>query len=175
MTKIISKSANKKGNRIINFIDRFKDNKKIRYVLVVLIAISVVLIFTSSFMQKNTENVETGVSDYVSELEEKLSTVLSKVKGVGKVSVIIKVDGGMETVLATKTTTIENGGKIESEQTPILVNGKTVVVQELYPKISGVIVVAEGAANISVMRKIQEATVSLLSISLDKIEILTMK
>ena len=163
-------------NKIISFIDRIKDNKKIRYFIVFLIAVAIIVLFSSSFISNKSEkNGETGVSEYVNEMENKLSAVLSNVKGVGKVSVILKVDGGMETVLATKTTTVENGGKKETEETPILVNGKTVVVKELYPTISGVIVVAEGADSISVMRKIQEATVSLLGISLDKIEILTMK
>ena len=163
-------------NKIISFIDRIKDNKKIRYFIVFLIAVAIIVLFSSSFIgNKSEKNGETGVSEYVNDMENKLSAVLSNVKGVGKVSVILKVDGGMETVLATKTTTVENGGKKETEETPILVNGKTVVVKELYPTISGVIVVAEGADSISVMRKIQEATVSLLGISLDKIEILTMK
>jgi stage III sporulation protein AG len=55
------------------------------------------------------------------------------------------------------------------------VNGKTVVVKEMYPKIIGVLIVAEGAGNIGVMTRIQKATTSLLDIEINQIEILTMK
>jgi len=104
-----------------------------------------------------------------------LSKTLSSVSGAGKVSVVITVESGMQTVLASKTVTTsdENGTKIE--ESPIIVNGKTVVIKELYPKITGVLIVAQGANNISVLSKLQQATVSLLDIELNQIEILTMK
>ena len=53
-------------------------------------------------------------------------------------------------------------------------NGKTVVIKEAYPKIIGVLIVAKGAENFSVMARIQQAVISLLNIDLDQIEILTM-
>ena len=80
----------------------------------------------------------------------------------------------METVLAMKTTTKENAnGIVESETSPIIINGKTVVVKELYPKIVGVLIVSDGAKNISVMNKLQQAAVSLLNININQIEILS--
>ena len=78
-------------------------------------------------------------------------------------------------MLAVKTTVTETSNGTETVETPILVNGKTVVLKELYPKISGVLIVAEGAGNFSVLRKIQQAAVSFLGVELNKIEILTMK
>ena len=85
------------------------------------------------------------------------------------------IDSGKETVLAMKKTTIESSGKIQMEETPIIVNGKTVVLKENFPKISGVLIVCEGANKISVMKKIQQATTSLLDVDINKIEILAMK
>ena len=117
---------------------------------------------------------QNSVDSYVTNLEERLSKTLSKVKGAGKVSVIITVESGMETVLASKIITTETPTGTEVEETPLIVNGKTVVVKELYPKIVGVLIVAEGANNISVMNKIQQATISLLDIQLNQIEILSM-
>ena len=77
---------------------------------------------------------------------------------------MITVESGMETVLAMKTTSTEtaDGNKIEEE--PVIVNGKTVVLKEKYPEITGVLIVAEGADNIAVVSKIQRATTSLLEI-----------
>ena len=167
---------NKNDNKKINIIERIKNSKKVQYAAVIIISLIITIIFLiSSFFSKSNVSETDDVDAYVNGLEKKLSKVLSEVKGVGNVSVIIKVDGGIETVIAKKTTTTENGGKIETEDTPILVNGKTVTLKELYPKISGVIIVAEGADNISVMKKIQQATISLLDVDINKIEILAMK
>ena len=81
----------------------------------------------------------------------------------------------METVLATKVTTTTNSDGTERIETPIMVNGKTVVLKENYPKIIGVLIVAEGADSVITMSKLQNATVSLLDIKVNQIEILTMK
>ena len=66
-------------------------------------------------------------------------------------------------------------GRREIVSAPILVNGKTVVLKELYPKISGVLIVAEGADKLTVYNKIQQATLSLLDVKASQIEILAMK
>ena len=100
---------------------------------------------------------------------------MSKVKGVGKVSVVITIDGGVETVLAYKTTqTKSSDGDIETTTTPVMVNGKTVVLKELFPEIKGVLIVAEGVESISILSKLQQATISLLDININQIEILAM-
>jgi stage III sporulation protein AG len=49
------------------------------------------------------------------------------------------------------------------------------VIKEKFPEITGVLIVAEGGQSISVLKRIQQATVSLLDINLNQIEILTMK
>ena len=66
-------------------------------------------------------------------------------------------------------------GQIETQTSPIIINGKTVVLKEMYPKVKGVLIVAEGANSIAVMTKLQQATMSLLDIEINQIEILTMK
>jgi stage III sporulation protein AG len=81
----------------------------------------------------------------------------------------------METVLATTSTTTTTQNGTETVETPLVVNGKTVVLMEVYPKITGVLIVAQGAKNIAVLNKIQQAAVSLLDINVNQIEILTMK
>ena len=80
----------------------------------------------------------------------------------------------METVLAYKTIKTESANGVEIEETPILVNGKTVTLMEKYPKVNGVLIVLEGSS-LATISRIQEATTSLLDIKLSQIEILTMK
>ena len=160
------------------FFDKIKNNKILRITLIAILAIIIVFIaFGVNKKQTGQESAysASAVDEYVSNLENKLTKTLSKVEGAGDVSVIITVESGMETVLATKTTVTETSNGKETIETPIIVNGKTVVLKEMYPKIVGVLIVAKGASNISVLNKLQQATISLLDININQIEILTMK
>ncbi len=169
---------NKKTKLISSFLDKIRSNKKIQYIifLVFLVIIGAILIFGYKDNDTKSAVISDPINSYVSTLENKLSSVLSKVSGAGKVSVIISIESGMETVLAMQTISKESAsGQIETQTSPIIINGKTVVIKELYPKVKGVLIVAEGANNISVMTKLQQATMSLLDIEINQIEILTMK
>ena len=166
------------SQKISDLTEKVKNNKKIKYLLIgLLIAVLIVAILFPSInkIKGDNEDTLTQNTDYVASLENKLSQTLSKVDGVGKVSVVITVKSGMETVLAMKTTVTETSNGTETVQTPIIVNGDTIVVKELYPEITGVLIVAEGAENITVMKRLQQATVSLLDVKIDQIEILGMK
>ncbi|MBE5749887.1 MAG: hypothetical protein E7346_03355 [Clostridiales bacterium] len=168
--------SNSETEKRKSIIDKIKTNKKLQYVIVVVLALAALCIFLSSFYKKDDAVLkESNLNTYVEELENRLSKTLSTVDGAGKVSVIITVESGMETVLAMETITKETSSGTEIIETPILVNGKTVVLKELYPEITGVVIVAEGAGSIAVLSKIQQATVSLLDIDVNQIEILTMK
>lgn len=171
MSNVSEKSDKKFFNKLL---EKIKTNKKFQFFLITIcLLIALVFIFKDVFFQNKNE-IDDSVNSYVSNLETRLSQTLSKVDGAGKVSVVITVESGMETVLATKITVTENSYGKETVETPITVNGKTVVVKEMYPKIIGVLIVAEGANKISVMTKIQQAAVSLLDININQIEILAM-
>lgn len=159
-----------------NFFEKIKNNKFFQYGLIIVIILAVVLVILITHENKsNVVENKTDVEVYVSNLEDKLSSLLSEVEGAGKVKVVISVDGGNETVLASKVTVTETANGKERVETPILVNGKTVVLKELYPKIVGVLIVSEGAKNLMVLSKIQQATVSLLDVNVSQVEILAMK
>lgn len=165
------------NSRINKIIDKLKNDSKTRLIAVVIgMAILVLIIGVNLFGGKvKSVNTEDTVSQYVYSMEQKLENLLNKIDGAGKVSVAINVESGMETVLATETVVKENSSGRETVSTPILVNGKTVVLKEMYPEISGVLIVAEGAGNIAVYRRLQQATISLLNVKASQIEILTMK
>ena len=77
----------------------------------------------------------------------------------------------MQTVFATQTVT--SGGNVT--QSPVIVSGKPVVLKEAYPEITGVVIVAEGAGNLTVKVDLLNACETFLSITEDKIRILSMK
>lgn len=164
------------SSRFERLFTKIKENKKLRFV-VILICVVIILFmifYDTNKNKKGSVNNQT-VSEYVQGLEKNLIDILSKIDGAGNVDVMITLESGNETVLASKTTKKESNGKIEIEETPILVNGKTVVLKENYPKIQGVIIVCEGAKKIAVVNAIKNATTSLLNIENEKIQVLKMK
>ncbi len=144
---------------------------KIEYVIVIAFAVIALIIILGGTTKNNELNNLSSIDNYVAALENKLENSLSKVTDAGKVNVIISVDSGMETVLATEKIT-ENGITTE---TPFTVGGKTIVLTENYPKISGVVIVAEGASNLSVKVALINATSVFLNIDSEKIQVLDMK
>lgn len=150
--------------------------KKIKpeYVLAVAAAIAVIALFASGLSQ-SSEQSQSEISTaeaYVDMLEGKLSAELSKIKGAGKVSVIISVERGITSELAAETNASQDG---EKTQSPIIVNGKPIVLGELYPEIRGVVIVAQGGDKLAVKMSILNAVKVFLDIDANKIEILTMK
>ncbi len=166
------RSSTSKGK---SFLLKIKENKKIQYFLVgICLVIILAVVLSSTIISKNVNTQVSSIDEYVTNLEKRLVKTLSKVEGAGEVSVVITVESGMETVLASKTTTTNSNGSVVVEESPIIINGKTVTIKENYPKVIGVLIVAEGADNIAVMRKLQQATISLLDININQIEILSM-
>ena len=166
------------GNyRLKNFIEKIKTTGKLRFFLIIFCCTALMLIIGISLFSDKAAKISANdsVSDYVYGLERKMENALCKVAGAGKVTVAISVESGMETVLAMTTTVKEGVNGKETVSSPLTVNGKTVVLKELYPKINGVLIVAEGAGSLNVYNKIQQATLSLLDVKISQIEILAMK
>lgn len=165
------------NSRISKIIEKIKTDSKTRLIAIVLGIVLIVIIIGVNLFggKKDGENTGDEVFRYVYTMEQKLESLLNKIDGAGKVSVAINVESGMETVFATETVVKETTSGRETVSKPVLVNGKTVVLKEMYPEISGVLIVAEGAENITVYRRLQQATLSLLNVKASQIEILTMK
>lgn len=154
-----------------NGIKKLLSKIKVEYLIVGIIAIVCLLVISGSFINGKDADKSDSINEYVETLEEKLKNNLSLVNGAGKVSVIISVESGMQTILATVKTKDEK----TTTEAPFTVGGKTVALTETYPKISGVIIVAEGANNLQVRVSLINATSVFLNIESDKIQILTRK
>lgn len=128
---------------------------------------------------------------YATHLEEELEEILAKVKGVGEVSVMITLDASEEVITQKDETIIRNetqeqdsaGGtrivtgsdlreetiyqKTEGEEIPYITKTKL-------PEISGVLVVAKGAGNAMVKKRITEIAEALFSVEAHKITVVEM-
>jgi len=186
------KLKDKAGSLIASF-KKLDTKKKIQYVAVLLLAIIILTIYFSSFKSGGGGTVPPEASKAVSEfddLESRLEEILSKIDGAGKVDVMITYESTPEKVPAlsvdkqiSSTTDIgENGNSttnIENTQSNVVtVNGGSgsdaLVLKENTPKILGVIVIAEGADNITVKLDLLNAVETVLNVSPDRVDVYKM-
>ena len=134
------------------------------------------------------ETLNQSNKDPKSEMESKLQAILSKISGAGKVEVMITFYTGNEYIPAVDVNTSENstqekdkeGGSRVVRQTDIEnstiyeeVDGskKPFIIKEILPKVKGVVIVADGAADAEVKANLAKATEALLDIATHKIQV----
>ena len=114
---------------------------KKEFIVVVILLIAVVLIALTNFSSTNTKKAVSDTEKYERLIENKLENSISQMDGVKKVTVAVKVDGSITTVIAEDLKTTSENGKTTTTSTPVLVNGKPIILGEIYPKITGVVIV----------------------------------
>ena len=157
-----------KTNKVLN---KIKENKTLQHLIIGAISVIIIVILAVIFNGSN----KTKTTSYVDTLEAKLEETLSKIDGAGKVSVIITVENETAKAVAYTTTTEKTSNGTKTTKTPLVVNGEVVYLGDAYPTITGVLIVAEGAKNLSVLTKLQYATTTLLNVDVSKVEILPSK
>ena len=179
--------AEEKGKKLIEgLIVKMKSSKKLELGVYGGLALLCLLLCFGGGENKGEEpavQLTPAVSD-VDRLEQRLMDTLSCVRGAGKVKVMITYDTGSEIVPAmnmdvTSSVSVsgENQTRTESSS-PVTTyqNGENeaIVLMEKEPTIRGVIVVAQGAADISVKLKLQAAVQAVLGVDAQKVEVLEM-
>ncbi|HOV69279.1 MAG TPA: hypothetical protein PLZ84_03030 [Clostridia bacterium] len=161
--------------------------------ITVIIFAMIGLLFLSTFRkgnENNTDNIESSniniTKDDAAAFEKKIADTLSAIKGAGKVKVMVTYESSPEIVpvysVDKETDTTEGGDVITRQErersSPATLNdnGKTkaFVLKELNPEIRGVIVIAEGANDIGVRLKLQQAVVTVLNITPDRVDVFEM-
>jgi len=130
----------------------------------------------------SAEAYESTEPEYVRNLENELSSILGKIQGAGRVSVMITLKSGKEIIPAKDESVSDkitnekdtSGGTrtIDEKTTDDQVvftsgqggNSKPLVIKELNPEVKGVIVVAEGAKDSKVKLMISQAVQTVLDI-----------
>ncbi len=142
--------------------------------------------------QGSAEKTESKVTNSSGKdsLEQRLTDVLSKIRGAGRVDVLITYETNGEIVTATVRQTDEdtrntNGASgseasrtIREVTEPATVETEggyaPIVLYEKEPVVRGVIVVAEGASDFSVRQKLQAAVHAATGIPIERIEVFEM-
>ncbi|MGL5245439.1 MAG: stage III sporulation protein AG [Sarcina sp.] len=135
---------------------------------------------------------EPSVNNYEDEQKKALTEILTKIDGVGNVEVMINFDSSEVKVPAidnsstkniTEETDSEGGKRVSNQETS---GGKVVISTNVEgneplilktekPKITGIVVVAEGANNSKINYEVRKAVASLYDIGIDKVNVFAMK
>lgn len=134
--------------------------------IILLIAVAALILFTSLGGKEGEESE----GSYARQTEKRLAAVLSQIEGAGEVEVFLTVRSEGELVLATETTEHADGSVTTS---PVLSGGEPIVLEECLPAVTGVLIVAEGADDLSVRFNLLEAAASVLDINQSLIKVYT--
>ena len=128
----------------------------------------------SSKNNNETLNVS-GSSSYVSELEQKLTNILSQISGISDVSVVITYSQDTKQNPIYNTKEEETQGKTTTEKNVAYNesgNSKTAIIESVeMPKIEGAIIVAKGANSVDIKSKIATAVANLTQVPVYKIQV----
>lgn len=148
---------------------------------------------TAAGENSNTAGAKATQNDdiYCRQLEVKLKDMLMQVKGVGKTEVMITLESSSEAVLnkdnpfqrenieETNDGSTKQTHSYKSEQETVMsnVDGDQLpyVVKSIYPKIQGVVIVAQGAKEPSIKNEIIEAVEVLFGVEPHKVKVLGME
>lgn len=181
------------------------DKKKIESLVVLIIVLVITLIAINTIWngdskkeedtkednlgyKKLAEHIDNDNKDTDDELEKKLEGILSKMEGVGKVSVMITYSKGSEVVpmqnetskvSSTQETDSEGGSRViqETDKTTEIVysDGTKIETQTVInPVVKGAIVIAEGASNATVKSNIVSAVEAITGVATYKVQVFEM-
>ncbi len=157
------------------------------------ILLIVILIPVPKEKEETDKNMPAAVQEVAGvsgeSMEEQLKEILQKISGVGLVEVFITYEDGGKIVIEKDESVSEelvqeadsNGGTRTTTTTrndrETVYDGaeSPYVIQELSPTVKGVLVVAQGAGNVSVKNQIQETIEALFGLDAHKISIMKME
>ena len=151
---------------------------KYKYVVLMIgIGVLLLLIPTSSTKESDSKvasNVEEDFS--VEALEEQLEHILTRIEGAGQVSVMLTVERGMKRIFAQDGHVEQKNESLRKESETVVISSgsgtqETVLVQQIYPKFQGALIVAEGGGDPSVRLNLTEAVAALTGLGADKISV----
>lgn len=155
------------------YVNFFKNKNNIIIVIILIIGTLFMLLPSTEKKQPETPAFSDAEPNYNQELKK----ILSKIKGVGDVEVMITYSATSEKQLAyeiksDKTDRGNSGYEENTNKQAVLSDGEPVILSKSYPKVKGVVVIAEGAGNTNVKANILDAVTTAFNIASHKVCIL---
>lgn len=179
---------NKKVSEIArNINEKYFEKNKLKIIVIVGIA-GILLIFLSDLFStspkkniKPTKELSVDTSTYKAEMEKELTKILTEIRGVGKVKVMLTIEGSTEYVFAEEVNSKKEDSSdkhsedYQNKYVIIEKNGEkeALVKKILKPKIVGVLIVCEGGNSPIVCEKVYKAVSAVLGLSYNNICVVT--
>lgn len=154
---------------------------KYKYALIVLLAGVFLMLLPGK--EESTPSAEASAGTETSELSEMqdaLAKLLSKIDGAGRVEVLLSLEYGAESFYQSDEKTSASGDTESREQTTVLYQPESAqrlpsVRKTRFPVYRGAVIVCEGAGSPSVELAIVQAVSRLTGLGSDKISVIKMK
>ena len=149
--------------------DAIKFLKKRNNLMPVLIIIIGIVLMTAFGGTDRKKEVRTTI-DTAAE-EARLADILSRIDGAGRVKVMITYNGTTEQSLAYETKSDSSDSSRQEDKRAVMSGSSPMVVGELYPKVRGVIVIAQGAGDSAVKRSLTEAAATAMGVGTSAVRV----
>ena len=177
------KETNADGNKksVLGIFGKFKKLKHKELILAgVAIVIMLAIYFSSGLAfgcggSSSASAAPPTNENHLQRIERQLNEAFSLIDGAGETQVIINWESGIEQVIAKIVTENQNG----TSSAPSIITGGgqqgPIVIKEIYPRAIGVIIVTQGGDNVMLRLSMINAVSTLLDITPDRIQVLTMR
>ena len=150
-------------------ITEFLNNKNNKLILIIILVGVSFMLFCDGGEKR--EEIKKDISVPVSD-EKRLEEILSKINGVGKVSVMITYEATPEYDIAYEVneskTQRDDNNEITKDTSAVLSSGEPFVKRSIYPEIKGVLVVI-GRGDSFIKREVQNAVSTAIGVAIHKV------
>ncbi len=163
--------------KLFLLFEKLKKDKKT--FAIVLLGVSGILLISFSELLPAEERTadkgytQTAVTD--SNEKEELESIIGKIKGVGRVEVMINYEGTAENIYANNTSQQLKDSESKTQEEHIIIDKGSgedgLLVKSIYPRVTGVAVVCEGGGSPTVKNDITQLLKALYNISSNSISI----
>ena len=158
--------------------------------LLLLAAVGIILIFFSYFdIERGKTNKKSDYipvkteTDYVEEMEKKITNLLNSIEGISGVQTVITLKEGSEKVvkedIESNSSQREEGSIIDNEnsvkKTTVIFSGEEdspYVIKEIYPRVQGIAITAKGISDIQKKNSIISMLSALFDVPIHKITVI---
>ncbi len=154
------------------------NKKTVIFFIALLVGAALILVAPSFAEKRSIKSSENELERYINETEARLKNTVSAIKGAGKTEVFISVENTFETVYASNASIDESGDEASKSKTTQKelaystskdMGEVPVVVKQICPEISGVLVVCEGGSEKIIRNEIINAVSTAVGIPTSKI------
>ena len=157
-------------DKVINIFQKKDSRNKIRIVATVMGVVLILLSELDFSTPKAEESVQTGdYAQYVSTLNDELTSVISSIDGVGDCKVMITLKNTKENVYAENSETSSSDSSNSENNEYVIYNSENgdspLLLKEEMPQVAGVAVVCSGGDSEAVRERIIDCVCALFDIS----------